>query len=308
MLALCTLFWALSFPTMKGLIQAQSAVLPGASSWFLAAGCTALRFGLAGIIIAACSWRCLGGLTRQEISQGVGLGIFGSGGIVLQMDALMYTHASTSAFLTQCYAVFIPVWLGLRHRRWPRWNVAVSCLMVMAGVAILSGVEATTLKIGRGELETVLAAFFFTAQILWLELPVFADTHPNRFSVVMFATMSAISLPIACATSHGPSDWITAYSPFMTWIFMLLLLAFCTLGGYMLMNHWQKHVPATQAGLIYCLEPVFASGFAMVLPELYSRWAKIDYPNEAFTFNLVVGGGLILAANGFLLWFKPKTA
>jgi hypothetical protein len=64
-----------------------------------------------------------------------------------------------------------------------------------------------------------------------------------------------------------------------------------------LMNRWHRHVGATLAGLIYCVEPVFTSAYALFLPGLLSAWAGIRYANETLTPHLLVGGGLILAAN-----------
>ena len=78
---------------------------------------------------------------------------------------------------------------------------------------------------------------------------------------------------------------------------MGFLVVFCTFGGYLLMNRWQPHVTATQAGLIYCFEPIFASVFALFLPAWFSGWATIDYANEKLTANLLIGGGLITMAN-----------
>src|SRR5450756_324606 len=138
MLAWCTALWALSFPTMKVLTLTQQNLVPGESSWFLAAACVVYRFGIAGLLVAGASWRTLGQLTRSEIGQGVGLGLFGGGGILLQMDGLMYTSASTSAFWTQWYALFVPRWLAVRRwqrRAHPGWT---RCLLVMVGEAILS--------------------------------------------------------------------------------------------------------------------------------------------------------------------------
>jgi len=63
------------------------------------------------------------------------------------------------------------------------------------------------------------------------------------------------------------------------------------------MNKWQPKITSTEAGLIYCVEPLFASIFVLFVPAIFSRWAGIDYPNEHATWSLVVGGGLITLAN-----------
>jgi hypothetical protein len=56
--------------------------------------------------------------------------------------------------------------------------------------------------------------------------------------------------------------------------------------------------------LIYCVEPVFASLLALVLPAWFSLRYAIDYPNEIASANLLLGGGLITAAN-VLIQLKP---
>ena len=79
------------------------------------------RFVLAALLLAA--WQSLrsGTLrcTRDELVQGVVIGLFSSAGMICQSDALQFTSASTSAFLTQLYVVFIPVYLMVRTRRNP---------------------------------------------------------------------------------------------------------------------------------------------------------------------------------------------
>jgi hypothetical protein len=71
----------------------------------------------------------------------------------------------------------------------------------------------------------------------------------------------------------------------------------CTIGAFTIMNRWQPAITSTEAGLIYCVEPLFASIFALFLPGLFSVWAAINYPNERATWSLLVGGGLITVAN-----------
>jgi len=109
-------------------------------------------------------------------------------------------------------------------------------------------------------------------------------------------------LPVAVFTTPQPADWVRAYRSGPTLGLLAILIVFCTLGGYMLMNHWQRHLTATQAGLIYCIELVFASAFALFLPGWCSAWAVIQYPNEKLTANLLIGGGLITAANLLIQW------
>lgn len=305
-LMLATVLWGLSFPFAKVLINAQRAALPGADSWFLAAMPLVFRFGVAAAVLATFSARTLPWLTKSEAWQGLGLGGFSAGGLLLQMDGLNYTVASTSAFLTSCYCVTIPVIVAVQRRRWPPALVVGSCGLVLVGMAILAGVDWRTLRLGRGEWETILSSFFFAAQIFWLERPRFARNRTTHATVVMFAVIAAAAAPVMLARCRTPHDILVATTASGAVVVVLLALTLlCTLTTFTVMNHWQKYLEATEAGLIYCLEPVSASLCALFLPALLGAFAGVKYPNEPPTLRLLIGGALITAAN-VCIQLKPR--
>ena len=277
MLLLTTLLWGVSFPVIKSLIFLNRALLPGAGPWLVTAGALAPRFTLAAILMALLGGRSLGRPTRGEAKQGLGLGLFAIGGTLFQTDGMQYTSASTSAFLTQFYAILIPLWLAFRRRRSPEPIVWIGCVLVLCGVAILGRFDWRTLRLGRGEWETLLSSIFFMGQILWIERGEFARNRPGNTTFVMFAVQAIVFLAFAWMSASG-SGSLAAPLRSPAWIGLTLILTVvCTLGAFWLMNIWQPHVPATQAALIYCLEPVLASLFALILPALFFRWASIDY-------------------------------
>src|SRR5262245_11776301 len=223
MLVLATIFWGVSFPTMKALGMMQEKLLPEASSWFGTSLAVTLRFAVAGFLMALWSWRTLSRITWLETWQGLGLGFFGGVGLLFQMDGLAYTSASTSAFLTQCYCLIIPIVVAMRDRRWPSPLIAFCSAMVIAGVAVLSDLNWQTLRLGRGELETLIASVIFTAQILWLERPGFAPNRVNHFTVIMFTVIALLSLPVAVATTNRATDWgLFLSSPTVVALVMIL--------------------------------------------------------------------------------------
>ena len=301
-----TVLWGLSFPLAKALAIAQRAFLPGADSWFLASLPLVFRFGVAALVLAVVSLRTLHLLTASEARQGIGLGVFSAGGMLLQMDGLSYTAASTSAFLTSCYCVLIPVIVALQRRRWPPLLVTASSGLVVLGMAILAGVDWHTLHLGRGELETILASFFFAGQIFWLERPDFARNRTGHATLLMFATIAAAATPVMlarCRVLHDIVVGTTASVPILGFLLALTLL--CTLATFTLMNHWQKYLEATEAGLIYCAEPVSASLCALCLPAWLGTLASVNYPDESPTLRLLFGGLLITAAN-VCIQLKPR--
>jgi drug/metabolite transporter (DMT)-like permease len=308
MLLLATPCWAISFPVMKALALEQANLLPGAGTWFFTALGVTIRFGSAGLLLLPVLIFLRQSFSRRELEQGIVLALFGGGGIIFQMDGVAYTAASTSAFLTQAYCVFIPCWVVLMNRRRPSLKIILCVALVLLGTAVLADVNLHSFKLGRGELETLIASLFFTAQILTLERPRYAASRPLQFSIAMFLAMAFFSLPLLAATAPNFAACVRAYSTPAACGYMALLVTICTLAGYMIMNRWQRQVTATEAGLIYCLEPVFASGFALFLPALFSAWTRIQYPNEQLTSRLLLGGALVTAANVFLQtpWMEKK--
>jgi drug/metabolite transporter (DMT)-like permease len=304
MLLLANLFWGLSFPLMKAIAGTHLRLLPDSDTWFVTACTLAPRFLLGGFILGLLCHRQLRFLSRSEWKQGAGLGLFAFSGMVFQTDGLMFTSASTSAFLTQLYAIMIPVWLALRARRGPSPIVWLSCVLVLAGVAVLAQLDWRDLRLGRGELETLIGSIFFMGQILWLDRAEFAGNRPLPVTSVMFAVegiaATAMAFIIAPTAANLVIPWTSG-----AWLgFTALLTALCTIGAYTIMNTWQPKITATEAGLIYCVEPVFASLLALFLPAWFAALGGFDYPNEVATTHLLLGGGLITAAN-VLIQLKP---
>jgi len=310
MLVFCTLLWSLSFPAMKALALTQQNLLPQSGSWFFTSLSVCYRFGIAGMLLLPFAWRQLRSLRKLEVEQGMLIAFFGGVGILFQMDGLAYTSASTSAFLTQGYCVFLPIWLALVHRQWPSLKTFLCVVLVVFGVAVLAEISFHSFHLGRGEIETLIASFLFTGQILNLGNPRYAANRPLCFTVVMLLGTALVSAPLVCVTAPDAAACLRAYASPAACGFLALIVVFCTLGAFMVMNVWQRHVTATEAGLIYCSEPVFASLLALFLPAIFSSWANIHYANEILTLRLLVGGGLITAANVLLQspWLETRSA
>ncbi len=304
MLLLVTGFWGLSFPLMKGagLLAAEHA--PTAGTWFFTAMMLMPRYLIAAAVLALILGPAMRGITRLELRQGLWLGAFASLGMLFQADGLQFTEASTSAFLSQFYALLIPLWIAWRTRRNPgRW-VWICCGLVLAGVSILGQFDWREMKLGRGESETLLASMFFMGQILTLARKDFGQNRVVPITFVMFVVQGGVFAVLAMFTT--PS-WGALVAPVMYpawWGFTLALTGFCTLGAFLIMNRWQKEISSTEAGLLYCMEPVISSSMALFLPGLFSHWAGIDYANESLTVHLLAGGSLILVAN-ILLQLRP---
>jgi drug/metabolite transporter (DMT)-like permease len=292
-------FWALSFPLVKALQLEQSSRLPGISTVFLASWIQFARFSMAALILLPFVLG-INRPTRVEIQQGLAIAFWGGSAMWLQADALAYTEASTSAFLTQAYCISLPVWTSLRLRRSPGTKVITATFIILVGSAILAGLRPDHLQLRRGEIETLAAAFLFTFQILTLENPRYRQARGIPVSFIMFLGIAALFVPITLITAPDMKFSFTAGVSMPSLIIIATLAVFSSVGSYVLMNVWQPRVTATEAGLIYSLEPVFTAIYVLFLPEILGRLVGTTYSNETISTQTIIGGFMILSANGLM--------
>jgi len=302
LLALATFFWGLSFIVMKALALMQQRLAPGLSVWSISSLSIFLRFSISAAILVIFFFKQIPKISRKEMMQGLGLGFFGGIGLLFQMDGVNYTESSTAAFLTQAYCVILPVITALRLKKFPAPTIIFSSLMVLVGIGVLSNVKLTALVLGKGEAEVLLASLLFTVQILLLEMKTFKECDSNRVTLIMCLTTSLIMGGMLGFQNLDAEQCFKAYGSYQVILFITVLTIGCTLVPYLLMNRWQGQISATQAGLIYCVEPVFASLFALFLPAWISVWTRISFINETMDIALLWGGGLILGANCLMIW------
>ncbi len=292
-----TLLWGASFPLMRGLQLAQKAHAPHLPDAVVACADFLVRFGLAALILFPfVAAKLARGITPREWSQALGLGLLASGGGYLQTLGLTWTDASISAFLTQTYVLVIPLIVAVRDRRRPGWRVAAACGLVAAGTVCLSPGLLTHFLLGPGEAFTLISALFFAGMVVWIERPIYAENRADLMTFLMFAVIALVSTPLYFLLGGRVASIPLLFDRPPLYLLILALVLFCTLLNFMVINAWQRFVSATEAGFIYCLEPVIAALLATFLPGWLSRLGGINYPNESPHAGLFFGGGLIIAA------------
>ncbi|MBK8858490.1 MAG: EamA family transporter [Opitutaceae bacterium] len=295
------------FVLYKASVMAHQPYAVGESSWFLSAHDLAPRFFLGALLLLALFGRSVMQLTRTEWRQTAFMAVTSFAGCMLQLDGLQRTSAATTSFLTQFYVVLIPLWWALLHRKRPDWRVPVACVLVLAGVAILARVNWETFRIGRGETEVLLGAVFFSFLLLSLNWPAFSANRAERTSAAMFLIEGALFSVLSLLTCREPANLVAPYSS-PTWLTLMVASAVLgSVGPFVILNHWQRFITATEAGVLYSFGPVVATLSEVILPAVISGWAGIAYANQPLTMTLVVGGALILVANILLQW-KPARA
>lgn len=290
----------------KASLLMQAPLVAGESSWFIAAQNLAPRFLITAAVLVGMGGRATLRLTDGEWKQAVFMAFFSFLGCALQVDAMQYTSASTAAFLSQFYAILLPVWVAIGERKAPSRLAVAAMILVVIGTAVLAGVRWDHFQLGRGEAETLLAALSFSVLIYSLSWRRHAAHRAEATTAGMFVLEGAMFVALAVFTVKDAGHLVAPLaSP--GWLLVISLATVIATGGpFVVLNRWQRHLPATEAGLLYNLVPLFAALSELVLPRFFSAWFEIDYANTSVTQRLLVGGALIVGANAVLQYRSAR--
>jgi drug/metabolite transporter (DMT)-like permease len=290
MLVVCCLCWGLSFPLMPLVMSSLHAAGEAARG----ATINGWRYLIAAALLAVAM---RGMPSRADLRGGLVMGGFMACGMFLQILGLSWVVPSVSGMITALPVLLTPVAQSLILRRavpirvWVASAVAVvGCLVLTLGAteAQSAGSLVSPPPIAHaGEIVTALAALCFTGMILAI------DHHgprcdATRMTVVMFLVVGMVNIAIALAVGGivlhdrvaitavlGEPRWIAA---------MAALVVFSSIGAFWLMNRAQPALTPARAAVIYCLEPVFAVIFSLLLGQ------------ERLTAATLSGGALVMGA------------
>ncbi len=329
-LVLVNAMWGSSFPVMKCLnlqidqhfgvteFTASSWLRTGSAAWMIA-----IRFALALLLFLGFFRGVLPRVRLPHVIAGIAIGAVFFCGLLLQVIGLATIPASRSGFLTSLAVVFTPLISTLYRRRFPRVPVLLGAAVAVAGVAILTGL--VVIQDGRvafsddawqrwtpGDSLTLLAALFFSVQILLVD-QLGKRYESIAFTPSMFATVTVqawivfgflrLQIPeVAAITDGSPGDWMTLVAQPRFFLMIGMLCIFPSLLAFAWMNKYQPCLSAVQAAVVYTLEPVFASLWAMFLPAMLSVLCAVTYDDERFDVPFLIGGSLVLVANVLALW------
>lgn len=244
-----TMVWGTTF------LIVQHALTVSGPYWFVA-----LRFLLAGLLLAAISWRVLSGLTRLELTAGGLIGACIAVGYCLQTVGLQTIPSSKSAFITAFYVPAVPVLQWAVLRRPPSLANWIGVALAFFGLLLLAGPEAGGLTMGRGELLTFVGALAIALEIILISRYAPA-VDAKRVTVVQILAASLCAALMGLGTGEATPDFS------WTLIGIAALMACATAVIQLTMNWAQKSVSPTRATLIYAGEPVWAGIFGRLAGE-----------------------------------------
>ena len=309
-LALCCFFWGFSFPVMPHCIRsierhvlgaaAEGIKDPGSQLTIFArlgieAAFLGWRFGIASILYWILTRSRQKKFTAVDIRGGLWVGGLFTLGMLAQIEGLRYARPSVSGFLTSLVVVYTPFGQALLFKRSVARNVWLGVFVALIGMGLLSIPNPESLPKDippapipfLGEGLTMLGALFFAGQMLAVDhFAVQMDT--TKMTFLMFVTLGVLSSVLGVGLAgHELYRHEVVSALFGDWMLVggvIGLVIFSTIVSLHLMNTFQPHISAATASVVYCLEPVFATTFSVVLQQ------------EVLTPITLVGGAVILAA------------
>ena len=271
--------WGASFAAMKFAIQAELSV----------GVLLTLRFAIGAFCLGLLLVILRVPVRKSDLRDGLYLGVLLTAIFWLQADGLRFTTTAKSGFITGLYVLFTPcASLLMGHR--PRLAHGLGALAAAGGLYLL--VHNPGLAGGgwnRGDSQTLACAAGCGFHIV---LTGIYSRRSNAWVIAFtqVATVALLSLLItACLPyPHGFKGAGRALAQPGVWVTLLYLGVLATSVAFYLMSTLQAHLGATEAAILYLLEPVFTALLAV------SGW--VPGIREHLTTLQVTGGTIIIGA------------
>jgi drug/metabolite transporter (DMT)-like permease len=242
----CTILWGSTFVVVKNSLDHASVFL------FLA-----LRFTLAGLLMAAWRPRVFFSIEREEIFAGLRLGFFMFAGYAFQTAGLQYTSASNSGFVTGSSVVLVPLLFALFWgHKLTSW-VYAGALAAGLGLYYLTIPAEGVAHLNRGDVLTFVAAASYAVHIILVSE--YTKQHSasalSVLQVIACAGMAWIMTGVAAAIRWQPVRFEPGWS-LLTGI--LVCAVFATAVAFSIQLWAQQYTTPGHAAILFTLEPVFA--------------------------------------------------
>jgi drug/metabolite transporter (DMT)-like permease len=263
-LMLTTLIWGSTFFMAKDILT----VWPPMAYMFV-------RFVAAALLLAAMFPRRLAQARREEWRAGATLGVLMGLGFGLQAAGQVYTTASKSAFVTGLTTPLVPFVAYAILRAKPNVENLIGVVFASLGGLLILAPQGADGTVNYGDLLTLAATALFAMHITLMS--VYARRYDVRqLTVLQIASTACLftvvwvglqawgffagALPPGVARETAPLVW----SGRVVWQ-LVYLTTVATVGSFLCWTWGQARTSATHAAIIFSLEPVFATLFAVAV-------------------------------------------
>ena len=284
-LFIVTIIWGCTFLWLKRALDSADSVSPAqtnvVSTFFVT-----LRFGLTlplFFYFTPSIRKNLG--DYRSWYDGFILAFFMLGGFVFQMIGLEGISPAVSAFLTSLYVIFTALILAYLAGRFQSKSLLFGVLLATFGAGYIQGPP--ELHYDIAEWLTILCAIMFAGHIIFTDI-ITKRVDPMTVTFTSIAISTLMALLLLNYFMFVNESSINMYTLIIKNDFLVPLLLSSFFGTYValsLVNYYQKYINPVRAAILYALEPVWATIFA------------IGTGVTEFNFWLLIGGSCLLVGN-----------
>ena len=213
------------------------------------------------------------------------LAFFMLGGFVFQMIGLEGISPAVSAFLTSLYVIFTALILAYLAGRFQSKSLLFGVLLATFGAGYIQGPP--ELHYDIAEWLTILCAIMFAGHIIFTDI-ITKRVDPMTVTFTSIAISTLMALLLLNYFMFVNESSINMYTLIIKNDFLVPLLLSSFFGTYValsLVNYYQKYINPVRAAILYALEPVWATIFA------------VGTGVTEFNFWLLIGGSCLLLGN-----------
>lgn len=235
-----------------------------------------LRFLIASILLMFVIFLKKIKIKKEMILPGIIQGVLLTLGYSTQTMALNYTTPAKNSVLTGLNVIFVPYILLIFFRKKLDIFTIISSILAFFGTLLLSGNISSFSEINKGDLLSMLCAFFFALYIIVI------DKYANKINVFVMSFIQFFTVMILClllSLTKGEIKQLNSIGLML----MIYLGVFGTFVAYNLQIMAQKVLSASRTVLFLSLEVVFG-----VLISIISGY-------DSFSLNILIGTLLVFA-------------
>ncbi len=195
----------------------------------------------------------------------------------LSLFGLKTTSASNAGFILSLTVVLVPIITSVLNKKLPSRAVRIAIIMTMSGITVLTLKESLSFQIG--DILVAIAAISYSIYLV-LNSSFTKQVDSIAYGVYQLG-FSGVFAFILCLIFETPQVPTTMNG----WIAILGLGIICSAFCFVAQSVVQQYTTPTNTGLIFSLEPIFASLFAII------------FLDEYVTTQLLIGGAFILLGN-----------
>lgn len=228
----------------------------------------ALRFILAFLILALVFYKKLKNLRMPSLRGGLILGLLYTICMIFEMYGLRLLDSGVSALIENMAILFVPIYVALWTRTWPRAKTLFCAVLAIAGVGLLS-ISQMEMKSGSlGIFLIICAALTYGFCILATE-KVSKDGDPVAIGIIQLGVMGLLSLIFALSTGG-----FTLPAGKIQWTMLLFLVLICSCFGFTFQPVGQRYLPAETAAVLTVINPFAASIMGVLVAHEGLTFAK----------------------------------